>query len=102
MPVSRRRGLVAFIGAVGLITAACGSTVPGAQQQAAGTLTQGGLAGGTTLPAGAHVNAKGQVVNSKGEVIGTTTGAGLSGGGGSAPVTSTGSGPVAPGSSAEG
>jgi hypothetical protein len=72
----------AVLSAVTLVAVACGSTVPQAQQVAANAAAQGGL-GGTVLPPGGHVNAKGQIVNKNGHVIGTTAGGltGASGGG---------------------
>jgi hypothetical protein len=65
-----------------LAAAACGSTVPADQQQGA-ELASGGELGGVptttpTLPPGAHVNKKGQVVNAQGEVIGNAEDFGLS------------------------
>src|SRR4051812_1230724 len=80
---------------IALITAACGSTVPAAQQAATTGVAQGGgLSGNSTLPPGAHVNSKGQIVNSKGRVIGTTGGSGSVQGetGGGAPGTAIGGG----------
>jgi ABC-type branched-subunit amino acid transport system substrate-binding protein len=70
-----------------LLIAACGSTVPAAQQEAAEATA--GLGGGLSgaLPEGTHVNAKGQLVNEQGELIGSAEGFGLGGdssGGGTA------------------
>ena len=97
---------------ISILTAACGTTVPLAERQAAEISEDelgGDLTAGTPeLPAGAHVNKKGQVVSADGEVLGTaeefglTTGSGahapvageegpgeLSGGGGSGPAAAT-------------
>src|SRR4051812_48534921 len=62
-----------LLAAVVLVATACGSTVPGAQQVAANGAGQGGLTTSPTIPPGAHVNSKGQIVKN-GRVIGTTSG----------------------------
>jgi hypothetical protein len=61
------------------VTAACGSTVPQAQQLAANGIGQelgSGLSGTASLPPGAHVNNKGQIVDAHGNVIGNASGTG--------------------------
>src|SRR5438067_4556548 len=78
---------------VALVAAACGSSVPQAQQLAQTTGQGQGLtlSSPTTLPPGSHVNSKGQVISKSGKVIGTVPGAAVSGGGAPAGTT-TGSG----------
>ncbi len=75
---------IALLVMVSLLGAACGSTVPAEDRQAvqlAGGAELGtDLSGG--LPAGAHVNAKGQVVSASGEVLGTAEDFGISTGSG--------------------
>ncbi|MCA1703881.1 MAG: ABC transporter substrate-binding protein, partial [Actinobacteria bacterium] len=87
----RTRLVSALICLLALVTAACGSTLSTEAQeqmaQAGGTFVAGtGPGSETTLPPGAHVNQKGQVVNAEGEVIGT-----VAGGGGTTSVASGGS-----------
>lgn len=85
------KALVAVGVLAGLVTAACGSTVPQAQQIASNGIAQGlgsGLSDNASLPPGAHVNNKGQIVDAHGNVIGSTSGgSSLSGTGGSAAGT---------------
>ena len=75
-----RRLIVSLAALFCLFAAACGSTVPIAQQEAVETgalATQGdGLSAG--LPEGTHINDKGQVVTESGEVLGDAEDFGLS------------------------
>lgn len=75
----RRAGLVTIMV---LVAAACGSTAPPALQQQAQQAggNELGAVAAPTLPPGAHINKKGQVVNAQGEVIGDAEDFGLSGG----------------------
>lgn len=75
------RLVVTLLTIAALVAAACGSTVPADQQQGA-QLASGDELGGVdtttpTLPPGAHVNKKGQVVNAQGKVIGNAEDFGL-------------------------
>jgi hypothetical protein len=69
---------IALLVLVGLVVTACGTTVPQDQQQAA-EAADSELGGdlGSTLPPGAHVNDKGQVVSAEGEVLGSAEDFGL-------------------------
>ena len=82
-----RRLLISLSLVFALLAAACGSTVPVAQQEAV-ELGQGiasdDLSGG--IPEGATVNSKGQVVSAEGEVLGDAEDFGLSSGGGGVAV----------------
>lgn len=60
-----------------LIAAACGTTVPVEQQEAAEIAAETGDDLGGTLPEGATINEKGQVVSESGEVIGEAEDFGL-------------------------
>ncbi|MFN2595095.1 MAG: hypothetical protein ABR579_09440, partial [Actinomycetota bacterium] len=77
--------LVAVAAVVAVVAAACGSTVPESQQVALDNGAQGLGSGLSTasLPPGAHVNNKGQIVDAHGNVIGNASGGGsLAGTGG--------------------
>ena len=83
MKIDKRFVAVGSIAA--LMAAACGSTVPASQQVALNNGAEGLGSGLSTssLPPGAHVNDKGQIVDAHGNVIGNTSGGGsLAGTGG--------------------
>lgn len=61
---------------LGLISAACGSTLPQAQEDSV-QVSEAGALGAGILPPGARINEQGQVVNSEGEVLGTAEEFGL-------------------------
>ena len=82
-----RKLWISIIALVGLVSAACGSTVPRAQQEALEATQLGAQGGG--LPEGATINEEGEVVNAKGEVIGDAEDFGLAAGGGSTSSTGT-------------
>ncbi len=65
-----RRLLGCLLALAVLVSAACGSTVPVAQQQAVESGEVSGDDLGEVLPEGTRINSKGQVVNAEGEVIG--------------------------------
>lgn len=112
-----RRSLGAVIAAALLVATACGSTLPQARQTQQ-TQQEGVEVGGDefgdleTLPPGARINKKGQVVSAQGEVLGTAEEFGISPGadGGTAvgPVAQDGGSttgrrdPTSPGASAPG
>lgn len=80
MKITERVRGIGIAALVALVAAACGSTAPPAVQQqiqqASGN--ELGPVVSPTLPPGAHLNDKGQVVNAKGEVIGSAEDFGLS------------------------
>lgn len=80
---------------IGLVAAACGSTVPSAQQSALESAAPDASDDLSdlpeALPEGAHVNKKGQVVSKEGEVLGDASDFGLSDSGSSSSQGSTGS-----------
>src|SRR5687768_5951040 len=78
----RTKRTVVVFAFVALLTAACGSTLPEAQQQVAVEGDQPAELGGVALPPGAHVNEKGQVVTADGELIGTAEEVGMAVGSG--------------------
>lgn len=78
-PACMRSGPLPVVLAVtfALLATACGSTLPQAQNGAAIGAELGDATGGT-IPPGAHINSKGQVVNAEGEVIGNAEDFGIS------------------------
>lgn len=90
-----------------LVMVACGSTAPPELQQqiqqASGDELGTAPTTGPTLPPGAHINKKGQVVNAQGEVIGNAEDFGLStGSSGGGTGTSSATGPTGEGGSTGG
>ncbi len=85
-------GKAATAAVVILVAAACGSTLPTPEQQAAEVAEEGGLGAPGNLPPGTHVNEQGEIVNEQGEVVGTVDGSGGGSAGGYAPGGTAGGG----------